>query len=677
MSYWTRRVLLFLSVAAVACAETNSESEPLTVDLADAQDVVGDAVPESTGSPDAADLTPDASGTLDPTPVPHCTDDQDQGVRGCQAMCKVCLDLPPLGSVAEVPAPSVAPFERVTWLEEQLNDPIFAIGDFQMLTSALAMDVNADGHEDLLVTARAGVEGITGPVISRVAMAAPDGTLGPASPLAMGEPSLAVLSAADLDGDGRRDLVGTTNDGIVIVWNTPLGFVDNAALVTVLPPPAGVDESVPLSEVVYTVTVMDLEGDGDTDVLVAMFGAPNQVLRNEGDRAFTDVTETIGLADTGALTFFLAPFAWDPDVGLSGIFVANDGMNAANHAYQLPTDGAGAAAALEPIPGPCDGVRMAMCDAMVGSPCGPDLFDNMMAMAGQGATGSIGLGTFSGAGVTRPMGMGCLYHQGATPLCVMGQTDSPAPDYVAVHTGDGTWGLAAGVLDLPKPRTTGGHIAVSWAVLPFDDGDGLEDLVIATGDNEEFHTLGSSPTTIMVLQNFLGESLDPERGDSRVAAYRGLPDGRFEEVGDGWGLDGRGHYATVAPIWLTEGGVPLLHLIVGGFGQAFEVYRLTHPRGRLLRLRLRGTEDNPDGIGARIEVLGGERTWTRWVGWESAQIRLGNLHQSTTVGVGELANVDAVVRWPNGLEERFESLAADGHERLLVQGQGVPATPRP
>ena len=77
------------------------------------------------------------------------------------------------------------------------------------------------------------------------------------SPIA--DPTLTVMSAADLNGDGLRDLLAAGDAGLAIVWNTLLGFVSALSMITRLEPPEGLDENT-LAQVVYTFTVMDLEG---------------------------------------------------------------------------------------------------------------------------------------------------------------------------------------------------------------------------------------------------------------------------------------------------------------------------------------------------------------------------------------------------------------------------------
>ena len=88
-----------------------------------------------------------------------------------------------------------------------------------------------------------------------------------------------------------------------------------------------------------------------------------------------------------------------------------------------------------------------------------------------------------------------------------------------------------------------------------------------------------------------------------------------------------------------------------------------------LMVKTIGTESNRDGIGARIEVRSGDLT-------QSAEIRSGASYLSHNdlrahFGLGQREAIDLlVVRWPSGLEERFENLSAN---RLVVlqEGEGI------
>jgi len=84
-----------------------------------------------------------------------------------------------------------------------------------------------------------------------------------------------------------------------------------------------------------------------------------------------------------------------------------------------------------------------------------------------------------------------------------------------------------------------------------------------------------------------------------------------------------------------------------------------------------GTKSNRDGIGAKIRVQAGGRI-------RVDEVRSGSSFDSNNdmrvhFGLGSAAKVDWVeVRWPSGLTERFEGLAADGI-RTVKEGNGKPA----
>ena len=88
-----------------------------------------------------------------------------------------------------------------------------------------------------------------------------------------------------------------------------------------------------------------------------------------------------------------------------------------------------------------------------------------------------------------------------------------------------------------------------------------------------------------------------------------------------------------------------------------------------LMVKTIGTESNRDGIGARIEVHSGGLT-------QSTEIRSGASYLSHNdlrahFGLGQRETIDLLaVRWPSGLEERFENLSAN---RLVVlqEGEGI------
>jgi hypothetical protein len=87
--------------------------------------------------------------------------------------------------------------------------------------------------------------------------------------------------------------------------------------------------------------------------------------------------------------------------------------------------------------------------------------------------------------------------------------------------------------------------------------------------------------------------------------------------------------------------------------------------------RVIGTKSNRDGIGARIRVRAGGRTFLD-------EVRSGSSFDSNNdmrvhFGLGAAAKIDWLeVRWPSGLLEKFENVPVDGI-RQIKEGTGTPA----
>lgn len=188
-------------------------------------------------------------------------------------------------------------------------------------------DVNGDGLDDVLVTDVGGLP-------KRLYVQQPDGTVIETSASA----GLDYLDRArgalfiDFDNDGDQDLALTVGSNVLFHANDGQGRFSIMAEIPVQPTP-------------HSLAAADYDADGDVDVYVCSYGntyetfgdtstptpwhdanngAPNTLLRNDGDWKFTDVTAEVGLDDNNRKYSFAA--SWDDfdNDGDQDLFVAND-----------------------------------------------------------------------------------------------------------------------------------------------------------------------------------------------------------------------------------------------------------------------------------------------------------------------------------------------------------------
>ena len=146
----------------------------------------------------------------------------------------------------------------------------------------------------------------------------------------------------------------------------------------------------------------------------------------------------------------------------------------------------------------------------------------------------------------------------------------------------------------------------------------------------------------IVLQGLdFGKGRDAEHGAPLKKFYsgRGLAVGDFDNDGDS------------DLLLINIGEPPALLRNDGGNGNHW------------LGIALTGTTSNRDGIGAKITMRAGARTFVD-------EVRSGSSYDSNSdtrvhFGLGTAAKIDSVqVRWPSGLVENFDNLAVDSIHTL-------------
>lgn len=206
-------------------------------------------------------------------------------------------------------------------VSDTVGEPIF------MGHNGIAVgDINGDHRPDLYVAMPTGLP-------NRLLIQQADGTVvdqAAAAGVAWLDDTKGCL-IADLDNDGDQDLSTAVGSVILIAWNDGKGRMDTYTALRA-PTPAAY----------YSLSASDFDGDGDLDIYGTRYvrvrygesiplplhdarnGPSNQLWRNDGEKRWVDVTDSVGL-DVGNDRFSLAATWADVDGdGDEDLYVAND-----------------------------------------------------------------------------------------------------------------------------------------------------------------------------------------------------------------------------------------------------------------------------------------------------------------------------------------------------------------
>src|SRR5258708_7241110 len=408
----------------------------------------------------------------------------------------------------------------------------------------------------------------------------------------------------------------------------------------------GVDTKKYIIETTGTgVAIFDYDNDGWPDIFIVngttLEGFPagkaptNHLYHNNHDGTFTDVTEKTGLARTG----------WGQGVcvgdydneGWEDLYVTYYGKNVLYHnngngTFTDVSDKAGVAGSGKAWGTGCafgDYDRDGHLDLMVANYVDFDL-------------------SAAPAPGDRPS---CIW-KGVPVMC--GPQGLPgAKNILYRNRGDGTFE------DVTYDAGLGLNTqCLGWGTMFLDfDNDGWPDLLLVNGHvypEVDTQHLGSSFQEPRILYHNNGDgkftdiSAASGPGITKPISSRGLA------VGDLWN-DGR-----ISAVVSHINSPPSL------------LVKEAHTANHWVAFRTVGTKSNRDGIGARIRMKAGERTFIDEV--RSGSSFISNNDMRVHFGLGAASKIDWVeVRWPSGLLEKFETLSIDAIH-TLKEGTGTSAT---
>ena len=404
----------------------------------------------------------------------------------------------------------------------------------------------------------------------------------------------------------------------------------------------------------------DYDGDGWPDLYLTHAG-PNQLLRNNGDGTFSDVTEAAGVA--GGPTQLSTSAVWfdadlDGDLDLHvGVWedyaTGGAARDLANPYFENQGDGTFRPASVG-LGDP--GKTYTALPLDVDGDGDPDLYDandfganRLYLNAGDGtfseATAAFGL---EDDGEGMGLALGDLDGDGRGDVFLTNRADSAIQSNALflAQPGGGyaeraeAWGVA---------KTGWG-----WGAEVFDvENDGDQDLFVVNG-----YFAADTPNAL-----FVNDGTTP-----------------LAEAAEAWGVADRDPARGLAVFDADADG--RLDLLIANVSRAPHFYANRAPAGAWLSIALEGSGMNRDGVGAVVEVEAGGRRFVRF--HHGAQF-LGQNLAPVHVGLGGAEAVDRVtVRWPGGAEEVVTGLAVDQAVRIR-QGEGlvagrpvlVSAPPRP
>jgi hypothetical protein len=427
----------------------------------------------------------------------------------------------------------------------------------------------------------------------------------------------------------------------------------------------------------------DYDNDGRVDLYITNYG-PNQLYRNEGDGRFAAVPDAGGAGS--ALWSTSCAFADVDNDGLVDLFVTN-------YVQADPADNRLCTTPRSAMRAYCHPLTYAPLTSLLYKNRGRGRFEDVSAAAGIAAFRGNGLG----------VAVADIDDDGFVDLFV---ANDGTPNFLFRNRGDGTFeegGLLAGVSVAADGRARAGMGTAFGDV----DGDGRPDLVV-TNHEFEMHALfrnlgdglfadatlatGLGPLTlpyvgfgvaIVDVDNDTQRDLVIVNGNvvDNIAEFR--PGGRHAQPnlllrndggrfrlsnhpGDALQVSGVSRALAAGDID-NDGDVDLLVTNNGGRAQllANEGVR----RGSALLIRVTGTRSNRDGLGARLRLTVGTRTFVAQVTSGSSYLAQHDLR--VHFGLGTASRADRLeIRWPSGLVDVVTDLPGD-HIVTIREGAGA------
>ena len=199
---------------------------------------------------------------------------------------------------------------------------------------------------------------------------------------------------------------------------------------------------------------------------------------------------------------------------------------------------------------------------------------------------------------------------------------------------------------------------IGWGTAFLDyDNDALLDLMVVNGST---FPREDDSTLLAPMNNLLFWNAGAGRGYYEVGSVSGEIF-RERRVGRGLAIGDYDNDGDPDAFIVVHGDAPILLRNDGG------------DRNHWIKVRLRGTEGNRDGVGAKLRFRAGTHIYLRESGAGSSYCSQ-NAAREVLVGLGSADRVDAIdVAWPSGRTQTLEWVSADQIVTITEPGSRAPA----
>ena len=388
----------------------------------------------------------------------------------------------------------------------------------------------------------------------------------------------------------------------------------------------------------------DFDNDGDADLLITKANAQTQLLRNDGDWAFTDITVASGIPIQPFMRSYGAAWGdYDRD-GFLDLYICNYNFNGDISNYLLHNNGDGTFDPVHNELGVSNEVRPSFQPAFTdyNHDLWPDIYvindkidpNVLYENNGNGTFTDVSGATFTNLAIDAMSNSWCDFdHDGDLDVYV---TNATAGNKFLINNGDGTFTESAEEYGLEV-------FSICWGATWMDyDLDGWEDLHVtstlngfAGNQNYFYPNVDGAFELDLVESGFINDyysSYAAARGDLNNDGYPDLLENN--------------EFPDYAALWQSSGG-----------------------DGHWVKLTLQGVVSNREGVGAWITAYAGDLVHHHFT--QSGESYMSQHSQHQIFGLGEASQLDSVqVEWPSGHVDWFYDLE-EATRHTLVEGQSL------